>query len=261
MLKKITYSTIYIILILSLVGCMNEKEDISRDEKLRGVTTERLNSAKELFNNKNYEGAIAILEGIEKTSDNKEEIESLIDAYKLVNDNYIESKKESEVTKQPEDIKENNIVNEESPLNNSEYSNITYKNYKNTRYGFSIDYPEFLIEQEPPTNNDGRVFKNDKGTVSLVASGSNNILNYTAESEFNKKVSEFSNITYKNLSDRSYVISWNVDGKIYYNCSVFGEGSMNTFTIEYLESDSEIFNNITSRLYDSFTTGDLSMSH
>ncbi len=77
---------------------------------------------------------------------------------------------------------------------------LTYETYTNSRYGFSIDHPTNLIAGTQPTNGDGLEFKNSDGTVSLTASGSNNVLNETAESLYNKDLSNLKIAPgYKNL--------------------------------------------------------------
>ena len=135
---------------------------------------------------------------------------------------------------------------------------INYKTYYNSRFGCFIDYPDFLIEQPAPDNNDGRIFLSEDGSISLTCSGINNAMFTTAERMYNDEVERNSNITYKNLSERSYVISWEENNEIYYSCRVVGEKSINSFYIRYPKEKEEMFVDIVNRCYESFTLGDLS---
>lgn len=163
--------------------------------------------------------------------------------------NSIENTEDNVSNKNEEAIK-TEIVNDEG--NTERYSNINYINYQNTRFGFSVDYPDFLIEQETPVNNDGRRFESEDGKISLSASGIYNVLDYTAEGEYNKDVDELSNITYKNLGDNYYEIAWIEGDEAFYTYSVVG-GLITDLNIKYPVSEEEKFAEIIKRCRDSFT--------
>lgn len=208
------------------------------NENLAKARAERIDSSRRLFEEKSYESAILALEDISKLiGENDIELNNLIEEYKTAKNNSYN----------------NTAINEASNSNyNTQYSNVNYNNYYNTRFGYSIDYPSFLIEQPAPTNNDGRVFKSEDGQVSLTVYGNYNPLFETAEKVFNDNISSLSNISYKNLSGKSYVISWTEGNSIYYKCGIIEESLTSTFTLKYPSKDNEVFNGIVQRCYESF---------
>ena len=141
---------------------------------------------------------------------------------------------------------------------------LTYETYTNGRYGFSIDHPTNLIAGIPPTNGDGLAFKSSDGTVSITASGINNVLNETAESLYNKDLSNLKvDPGYKSLLKNAYVISWEDNGVVYYQYRAVGgnNGSIQGFTIKYPKSQESTYSPMVDRVYKSFKPGDLSVPH
>lgn len=141
-------------------------------------------------------------------------------------------------------------------------SAIEYNSYTNSRYGFSIDYPADLIADHPPTNGDGLKFMSADGTVSLTASGINNVLSETCDSLYNKDLENLSvTPSYKSKSDNSFTISWEENGLIYYSHTVVGECSINNFIIHYPVSEQSKYGQVVDRAYNSFSTPGISSFH
>lgn len=132
---------------------------------------------------------------------------------------------------------------------------INYKNYYNTRFKFSIDYPDFLIMQQAPANNDGRIFKSADNLSSLTAYGGYNVLNDTAESLYNYRISNVENVTYTYLGEDFCVVSWTEGDYINYYYSTINDGVVSTFILNYHKSKADMFNDIVQRCYDSFIPG------
>lgn len=151
-----------------------------------------------------------------------------------------------------------NVVESEEIIN--DYDNFTYIDYYNQRFGYAIKYPSFLTNKFGASNNDGITAENNDKTVSFIVYGSNNALNQDSEDAFNfsNSVRPFNNMTYKSISDEFYIVSGEEDGSIYYEYSIVGTGSINTFRIEYPKSDKEYFDPIVAEIYQSFIPGDLS---
>ncbi len=180
------------------------------------------------------------------------------------------AKLEAEISKLEEEKKalknesdRNNNNNTKTPsVNNgaevSKYSNFSYQYYKNSRYGFSISYPSFLTETDYPANGDGVMLQTFDGSVSLVVSGGNNIMNYNIKDLYNEAIKTTPNVVYKSLANNSYVISWAEGGYNFYSKTALGTGSINTFTLKSPSGDAKVFDGVTTTIYNSFKTGDLS---
>ncbi|WP_297438395.1 hypothetical protein [uncultured Clostridium sp.] len=148
----------------------------------------------------------------------------------------------------------------DSNQGNSGYGNFYYETYVNGRYGFSIQYPSFLTETEYPQNGDGVTIETVDRSASLSIWGSNNVLNDTTQSLYNEMLSSTSGVGYKFLGKTSFVITWNEGSSTYYHCTKVGSGSTNSFTIKSPIKDKDIFDPIITKLYESFNSGDLSLS-
>ncbi len=48
---------------------------------------------------------------------------------------------------------------------------VTYKNYHNDKYGYSIDYPSFLTPQGEPDAQDGQIFSSPKSPLKMKVWG------------------------------------------------------------------------------------------
>ena len=174
-------------------------------------------------------------------------------------ENNDEDEEKDENTDKNEVKDEENDNSEEN--NSTESEAINYLNYSNSRYGFKIQYPDFLIEQPAPENNDGRAFRSEDGEITLTASGGNNIFESTVESEYSASLTDLPNISYSNLGDRSYVVSWEEGDIVFYKCEIVGPGSINTFILEYPKARAEELSEVVGVCYDSFTAGDLESCH
>lgn len=150
-----------------------------------------------------------------------------------------------------------------SNANNSTPSkDVTYENYANSRFGFSIDYPSSLSNRNTSDNGDGIILTNEAGDAKLTVSGSNNALNSTAQSAYNDAISNnTNNISYKVQSGNWFILSWTEGNKIVYEKEVVGTGSMNTFILEYPINQKDMYAPIVERLNKSFKTPSLGEAH
>lgn len=273
------------ICILALTGCIGQED--KELEKINGVSQEEIETIKEELEDIRED----IKEGIERDvrAELKEEIEQNIRAElkaEMERDVKAELKEEmkqevrAELKEELEqDIRaelEEEIKQKKSNLEvsqkdypileeddnrisiNKETEVITYNTYYNNRYGFSIDYPQFLTLLPPPGNGDGCAFENKERSVELIVWGYNN----TDSSEnviesYNSEVNRLSNILYKFQKDNWYVLSWQEGDIMFYSKVVIGEGSVNRFQISYKAKDEKFFDPIVERLYKSFKTPDI----
>lgn len=136
----------------------------------------------------------------------------------------------------------------------NDYSDFSYKKYYNSRFGYSIEYPSFLINEMGCQNNSGVTLSNDNNSVRLNLWANNNALFLTLQEVYNNALNEAVNVTYKSLGSKSFVISGEDGDYIYYMNEVVGEGSMNGFSIRYPKKDEKFFDDIVTKLYNTFNT-------
>lgn len=161
--------------------------------------------------------------------------------------------KYGEIQDSPAQAAQNNAASGNSGEGNSS-SGVSYQNYKNGRYGFSIDYPTYFRVDMVPDNGDGVRLVSDDG-AQISVSGINNVLNQTVSDCYNYSLSQInSSVSYQSCSGNKYVISYKESGFIYYHCSVVGTGSINSLTIRYPVDKKEYYDDIVTNIYNSFNT-------
>lgn len=132
---------------------------------------------------------------------------------------------------------------------------ISYKSYTNSRYSFSIKYPDFLTEVTNSANGDGVILETINGSVSLRVWGEDNISSQSVKDMYDATINTTSNIAYKSLSGNSFVISWTEGLYTYYRKTIVGEDTMNSFILMSPTSEAKVFETITTTIYDSFNVG------
>lgn len=134
------------------------------------------------------------------------------------------------------------------------FSQTKYNTYGNARFSYSIAYPaDLLIPQGEADNGDGQIFKGEDAALTVF--GSNMLLNETLLKEFNSVIKErgASNVTYKTYRSNFFVVSGKVDGKIFYRKVIKKpNGIYISFTFEYDEAKSRIYNRVTAKISKSF---------
>jgi hypothetical protein len=140
---------------------------------------------------------------------------------------------------------------EKEPL--PEEEQVTYVVYNNERFGFSIEYPEGMQMDRPPTNGDDARFYNED--LEIVAYGGHNMMGETIESYFNADMDSVENeIAYQRLTEDWYVISYKENGMIVYKRFYYGEDVFNTFEIRYPESKQEKYEPIVTYISETFVS-------
>ena len=135
-----------------------------------------------------------------------------------------------------------------------------YTRYCNPRYGFCVNYPAHLRMEPPPVNGDGRGFNDGQG-FSLTASGINNVLDGTLESEMKEMSEEFDKVTYRIKGDNWFILSGFKGADILYIKGYVGKGSRNHLYISYPANRKEAYDKIVSEVSRSFKPGRLDQSH
>ena len=112
-----------------------------------------------------------------------------------------------------------------------------YKTYHNVRFGYRIDYPADLRPQPEPDNGDGRRFVSADGQTVLTAYASYNALDdglatdrRIAQQSWREK---HATLTLDQLTRTGYVLSGQVQGRIFYEKTVLKNNTLTTFLWEY----------------------------
>jgi hypothetical protein len=96
----------------------------------------------------------------------------------------------------------------------------------------------------------------------LTAYGSNNILDSTAESQYEESISYIEdNTEYKVQKGNWYVISWIENELIYYSKTVVGTNSINSFVFHYPKAGAKLYNPMVEHINNSFKPGNLKEAH
>jgi len=109
---------------------------------------------------------------------------------------------------------------------------LTYTKYHNSRYGFTITYPNHLIMGDPPSNGDGQTFSSPDGST-LTVYGSNNIFDETAYTLYDNLLQSVGDVSYSEQLDNWYAVLGYDHEDMIYKREVVGSGSINTLIFTY----------------------------
>jgi len=139
---------------------------------------------------------------------------------------------------------------------------VQYKQYVNTRYGFTGDYPEDFQLGNELQNGVGMQFISTDGQAKLIMYGSNPGSKDSMQKEYQRMVAEKgNNVGYHTASDTWYVVSWEENGRAYYHKTLSGKGSMNSFEMYFPKQNIEYYSDIITHVEANFKAGDLSKGH
>lgn len=157
-----------------------------------------------------------------------------------------EASKEQEENKE----KQNDESKEEKGTLNETAKEINYKKYSNQRFGFSIEYPDYLKVIVDPENGDGIQVGNED--LKLTVSGGYNVLNETPDSMEKELINGKDNISYKEKGKDFFVASWIEGDTVIYQYKKIGKNMIQGFVLEYNKSKIKEFDPIVNRIYKSF---------
>jgi|GEM_PF-1648193 len=143
----------------------------------------------------------------------------------------------------------------------SQAPTITYVSYENGRFGFSIDYPDSFVTKSTPDNGDGILLASKDGSAELSVSGINNALGDTVDSFFKSLTEEHPDASLKTTQDNWVTMSWTDGETVFYQKSVIGTGSIDTFVLKYPKTQEDIYTTIITYLETSFKTPSIEESH
>ncbi|WP_461207272.1 hypothetical protein [Clostridium sp. DL1XJH146] len=239
-MKKIISVFIILFVIIGSMGCAKE---ITNGQEVNG---------KELTETQLTETQLTETQDIETNQSTEEKTETILIDDNKKNNTLNDNKTEIEEEKEP--VKESEISLQQQTCD----GNVNYLLYVNDRFGFSIQYPEFLCNGEESFNGDGITLTSESGEVELAVWGAHNVLEETIESLYNEEINKHPNAAYKVIRDDFFVVSWVEGDKIFYENTVVSEDVINTFVIQYPVEQKEEFDPIVTEIYHNFyTTGEI----
>jgi hypothetical protein len=138
-------------------------------------------------------------------------------------------------------------------------ANSNYCHYVNDRYGFTIDFPSFFSLGYLSGNSDGIFVTIKNGNASLSASGCHNYgqsLNDCYSDYIGHVKSEFGlKPSYIAKGTDWFVLSWKINGTIYYKKVFVCDEYVNSFILEFLSEDKDAYNDIVTNIEQSFVPG------
>jgi hypothetical protein len=135
-----------------------------------------------------------------------------------------------------------------------------YINYVNSRYLYSIMYPNNLKVVDDHANGQGNMLKSDDQKVSLQIYGTNNTSNDNINSIYSKAIKS-TKMYYKVKSGNWFVISYFEGDEIIYQKKVVGKGSINTFIFKFPANEKDKYTKVVAKLEKSFKAPSTDISH
>ncbi len=136
----------------------------------------------------------------------------------------------------------------------------SFVQYCNPRYGFCVDYPNNLTMKTAPDNDDGREFHDSNG-FQLIASGINNVLDDTLETEMKSQSKDIGKITYQVKRKNWFVLSGHIASDIVYVKTYVGKGAINRLYIKYPAKMKMKYTDTVTKISQSFKPGNLNEAH
>lgn len=144
-------------------------------------------------------------------------------------------------------------------VNAQESRSVTYEQYYNARFGFVVDYPDFLIPQGESGNGDGQIFVSADGKSELRVYCHFRLLKLdysrlpTLHEAYEEDLRDVKGITEKKIDDHSYFFA----GKDPQDDRCFHRYTMlldHFFVIHllYPEAEAELFQTIADHVHESF---------
>ena len=129
-----------------------------------------------------------------------------------------------------------------------------YKTYTNARFAYSISYPASLLKpQGEAENGDGQAFRSADGRAEMRVYGGYNVNNESLRAVYDQAVNEWGGgVSYKVMKPDWFVVSALVNGKIRYRKTMLRKDVLETFEIEYDQSQKATYDSVTARIAKSF---------
>jgi hypothetical protein len=136
----------------------------------------------------------------------------------------------------------------------SQATKITYKDYYNQRFEYTVSYPVgILFPQDIAANGDGRKFLSKDNRTRMLVYGRENNQKQTLSQVFREIIRDNNRIiTYKILKNNWFVISGYENDNVFYQKTIFRNEEFMTFEIEYPQDQKKAFDLIAATISKSF---------
>lgn len=135
-----------------------------------------------------------------------------------------------------------------------------YDQYCNARFGYCVDYPDFLKAQKESPNGDGKIFINKRGEEVLRVFGRLNLdsegetisLERQYKMDVQNHLKKKNVITYKKLGKTFFVISGYRNGKVFYQKTILKSDAFAFAILQYPTNDKEIHDKVSTKIFKTF---------
>lgn len=124
-------------------------------------------------------------------------------------------------------------------------SSASYETYHNQRYGYTVEYPVFLVAQGEATNQDGQKFISEDQAIELLVyrDYKNDYLSggdlYSIEDAYQEHLSVSEGVFNKKLEDSSYIIEYKIDDILHTDYALLHGDNYFNIRFSYPEKDQE----------------------
>jgi hypothetical protein len=227
--------------------------DIQSENDLISLFEENITEVKNMMDNKTYQDAKAKLEILQGELETNDFLSSYQPELRALAEE-VETGIQKEQAKVASETKE---VTASKPSTKKEpsTSSMTYQTYTNSRFGFSVQYPNHLMMASPPANGDGATFYNEELEITVYGSHQSCVNGDTVEACYEEELASIPvDVTYKKVSNDWYVLSYIDNGWIVYKKTFFGQSVSNSFMIKYPASLKEKFDPIVTHVSKTFVS-------
>lgn len=110
---------------------------------------------------------------------------------------------------------------------------VSYKQYVNSRFNYSLDYPDSFIKTQQPANNDGVQMRNPTDHSTLDVYGSYRSVS-TLDGDYQNTLNRITGkLGYHTKGGNWYVVTWEKQGKLYYTKALYKNGKKAVFTLQF----------------------------
>ncbi|WP_423800022.1 hypothetical protein [Neobacillus sp. SAB-20_R2A] len=129
-----------------------------------------------------------------------------------------------------------------------------FKTYTNSRFGYSIQYPDTFQMGLEPTNNDGREFSD--GICQITSSGAHAVEDNPLQTEKDWAIQEVNGtILYQKTGDNWFVLSYQEGSTTVYKKTMLNDGISFSIVITYPSDKQNTYGPIVSHIVSTFVPG------